>query len=754
MIRFFTLVLISLLLQLNTGAQQKRALLIGINKYLPTQNSKQSSSFEKRNLHDLDGPVNDVEAINNIIISKFGFKEQDVITLLNEQGSRDGILLNMRSLLDLSQKGDVALLYYAGHGSQVYNSLSSEIDKKDETIVPADAWKEGVKDIRDKELAALFNLFLDKGVILTVIFDCCHSGSLQRGPGLQSAKKRFAGEEMDDAKDPVQPPPPESKPNANFLFLAAAQDNEASNEKINDFGQVQGVFTNALISAINQLSVQVSSETFFTSLRAILKSNGESQEPVLTLSTARKEQTLLGITKSTIFDKTLVAVSGFDKTKIVLQGGFALGIYPQTQLTKIEGKDTIVLKVDSVFGLSKSTAIILRGVKTNIKAGQFFEIANWVASTAPLLRVYIPSTNYSYLDISNFVTTDKVLRKAGQIYSVTDLAKKNPDYSIFSNNGNFYINDNSGTHAIANPDLEVLKKSIKKGSSYYFEIPPDKQFVQKLKQSFEHNKSLSLVNSADEANYLLYGITDETGKPAYGLRNPTINVADSLGSMPLQTMAFPLESNSEKDYEALAGNLYNTAQKLSKLKAWIQLSPPRTAEKDFPFHVELVDLYKNQVKKSNDCRIGDSIGFHIVLNINYSPAEYKIPVSYLYVFVVDRDGKMQLVFPSEGNGVNNEYSRFPFINETKELIRDKELLSYNVVEPAGTDNFFLLVTDHPINNCEIYFNQDGVNYTVGKGGADDPLINILNMGNEGYHARDGVTLERWTLMKFSVKSMH
>ena len=84
--------------------------------------------------------------------------------------------------LKKSNANDFAFIYYAGHGSQVPNSLAREEDKKDESMVPSDTWKPGVQDIRDKELAKVYNAFLDKGVKLTVIMDCCHSGSLSRGP--------------------------------------------------------------------------------------------------------------------------------------------------------------------------------------------------------------------------------------------------------------------------------------------------------------------------------------------------------------------------------------------------------------------------------------------------------------------------------------------------------------------------------------------------------------------------------------------
>jgi integrase len=47
--------------------------------------------------------------------------------------------------------GDVRFFYHAGHGSQVPNSLSSEADELDKSLVPSDG-----NDIRDKELRRLY----------------------------------------------------------------------------------------------------------------------------------------------------------------------------------------------------------------------------------------------------------------------------------------------------------------------------------------------------------------------------------------------------------------------------------------------------------------------------------------------------------------------------------------------------------------------------------------------------------------------
>src|SRR5688572_23091396 len=167
----------------SVSAQEKRALLIAIDKYNPPAGTKipgdARSSFQ-----NLDGCINDARSIHSIITSRFQFPVANVDSLYNEAATRDGIENSLNELLKRSNSGDVAFIYYAGHGSQVPNSLAlKEADKKDESMVPSDTWKPGVKDIRDKELAVIYNKFIDKGVKLTVIMDCCHSGSLSRGPG-------------------------------------------------------------------------------------------------------------------------------------------------------------------------------------------------------------------------------------------------------------------------------------------------------------------------------------------------------------------------------------------------------------------------------------------------------------------------------------------------------------------------------------------------------------------------------------------
>ncbi|HYK57382.1 MAG TPA: caspase family protein, partial [Flavisolibacter sp.] len=264
-------------------AQIQKALIIGIDIYKP-ENAVTAASAGRANWMNLDGCVNDATAVRDLVVAKYGFLNANTTTLFNEQATRARIISELKKLASEAKKGDVIFVYYAGHGSQVYNSLSPETDKKDESIVPSDSYK-GAVDIRDKELAALFNLILDKGALLTVIFDSCHSGSIGRGFINEPPKMRFIEESRTDAKDDYVPVRPETR---NALILSAAQDFEFAKEQRDENNIPHGAFTIALLKALQQLSPDASVSNIFTSITSIMKYYGKTQEPVLAANDLRK----------------------------------------------------------------------------------------------------------------------------------------------------------------------------------------------------------------------------------------------------------------------------------------------------------------------------------------------------------------------------------------------------------------------------------------------------------------------------------
>ena len=141
----------------------KRALLVGINDYPGAQN-------------DLQGCVNDITNLYDVLVKYFGFASTDVRMLSDKRASKKAIVDGLKALCTGAQPGDSLVFHYSGHGSQVRDMEGDELaDGLDEIICPWDFDWEGTY-IKDDDFAALFSE-LKKGISLEVILDSCHSGT-------------------------------------------------------------------------------------------------------------------------------------------------------------------------------------------------------------------------------------------------------------------------------------------------------------------------------------------------------------------------------------------------------------------------------------------------------------------------------------------------------------------------------------------------------------------------------------------------
>jgi metacaspase-1 len=141
----------------------KKALLVGINRYPDPGN-------------ELKGCVNDVRQMAETLKSRYGFPGDGSMRILTDaRATTKAILDGLAWLAAGASPGDSLVFHYSGHGSQVPDLDSDETtDRLDEILCPYDLdWDH---PLTDDDLAAAC-AGIPPGALLTVILDCCHSGT-------------------------------------------------------------------------------------------------------------------------------------------------------------------------------------------------------------------------------------------------------------------------------------------------------------------------------------------------------------------------------------------------------------------------------------------------------------------------------------------------------------------------------------------------------------------------------------------------
>jgi hypothetical protein len=159
----------------STGEGRGRwALLVGIDRY-----PKLGLDWQ------LDGCVNDVQIMKDALVRRFDFSEDRITVLLNEQATRVGVLAAMEELVRRVGQDEIVVVHYSGHGSQRPDGPEQdELDGWDETLVPHDSGRKPFpnRDITDDEIYDWLQRLTALTPYITLIFDCCHSGTVTREP--------------------------------------------------------------------------------------------------------------------------------------------------------------------------------------------------------------------------------------------------------------------------------------------------------------------------------------------------------------------------------------------------------------------------------------------------------------------------------------------------------------------------------------------------------------------------------------------
>ena len=281
----------------------KRAICVGINDY-----------SARNDCHNLGDARQDGEAFAALLPDAFGFDPGDVTLLTDGKATRQAVLAELGAMLKKSIAGDVACLFFAGHGGR---GPAGDGSTYYESICCADAGG----DITDAEINAMAAALEPSIVNFTLVLDSCHSGGVFDPPEPATRTQIWTSDQADQFAQSCTAIVPHvllseiscmagnvgsiSKDGGSRLSMTVNEDLNFSdqakatllaacryNENASSTGK-HGYFTQSMLDVVNQSGFQVGYPEFLTKLRKAVASYSSKQTPQLRGRPVRLEENFL-----------------------------------------------------------------------------------------------------------------------------------------------------------------------------------------------------------------------------------------------------------------------------------------------------------------------------------------------------------------------------------------------------------------------------------------------------------------------------
>ncbi len=161
---------------------EKFALVMGVGRFLYLS--------EKNNLA---GARPDAEKMVEILTTKYGFRRENIILLLDKEGTRDAFLGGIEQITQKARNGDQVVIYFSGHGTSAMDDGGFGMDADTGAVIPSDLKPANTKEevlaqliLGKRDLRPLLGRLEQKANVL-VIFDACFSGESVKGVSTDNA---------------------------------------------------------------------------------------------------------------------------------------------------------------------------------------------------------------------------------------------------------------------------------------------------------------------------------------------------------------------------------------------------------------------------------------------------------------------------------------------------------------------------------------------------------------------------------------
>jgi len=708
----------------------RRALLVGIDRYTTGEQKRGDAPVARGRRHwrDLRGSVNDVRALQEVLIHRQGFQSKDILILENEAATRDAILeAFQRHLIAPAKPGDHSIFYYAGHGSRVRNSRSSELDGKDETIVPADANRHTgdrvIADIRDKEWDRLFSEVLNRGAWLTAFFDSCHSGSISRSAAPVTISTRYLDEDDRDVAELLEPDVPshvagmEPENREGALIISAAQEDQEAKETLWLSGGVRewhGAFSLALIQSLNELPAQAGVDRLFERITARLLADGFQQEPVLAGTASRRHAPLFGGAAGRPGSGVRMnVVQAYAADDVEIQGGAAIGITPNTELIRVSTSSDpeLRIRVTEVRGLAKSRGRVIKGEWRRLHPGDELELVRKGIVSRTSLPVWLPPPSVNHEEFKVFAAELKRVLPAKGVMLVDDPTVSGPTH-VLSWDGRQWMLWSDAPNpwpAGRTPRVEDIVSRMKatvQQPALFVSMPPTSALVKTLSEHLA-NLGATAATTPDEALYVLSGRLAGSDLEYAWVSTRLVRTGENRSGrsvMPLPARSV-WSASPVKGEQCEAGGLQDCLGRLVKLHYWLTIEAA-PGEDRFPYQLGLNRLPDDRAFEGGDLVEGN---YRLVLRASPETIErirqgLGLQSRFVYVFVIDQEGRVTQLFPNGGSREREHL--LPRPESLKQPATELAELPFgesgviSVHAPFGTDTYLMITSVQAIPHLD------------------------------------------------------
>ena len=515
--------------------QQKHALLIGINNYYSAPNYISNA---------LQGCVNDALAVKATLINKFGFDGNNIKTLLNNEATKEAVIIAFMDILKKCHAGDAVVFYFSGHGVWMTNTGQSTLEAPikrgmNQAMVMSNLYAPNLGCLlADASIKKMFNKFVDKKVILTAFFDCCFSGSMPMAispfmPNAYNYDAAIATEKSIPLRNLTNPdediffediqevdkdillienvdstaakalqinaaitinnsevvPRPSEKPNSNFLSMSACTDSEKGIEVVDETGTYHGAFTKAWLHTVKNNPANISVQNLIEKINNQMGYQLYRQTPIYHFDKSRLKGNILGITINNGQDALNTICTAVQNGSVKLHAGTIDGLAVGNILQKKGAASLVRIKVLQVND-TNAIAAIIAGAAQSINVADTFFIINKHTTSAPLIKLYIAGQNITVTEFNQYFKTK--IEPITQLEMYRDYQHFNimePTQCMFLNNDSTLLSSRQNSNT-KNPFVTMLPIPVSISNA--------------IKKMLLPNQNIQLVNNVAAADFILY----------------------------------------------------------------------------------------------------------------------------------------------------------------------------------------------------------------------------------------------------------